>query len=47
MFFPVVLINEESFWLDQLEKKLGEAPKATVDAEEISEELDVSDVTQI
>lgn len=29
-------------WLDKLEKRLRKSPKSAADAEEISEELDVS-----
>ena len=39
---PSVLLGEEYKWLDSLDSKLSEGPKASVDAEEISEELDVS-----
>lgn len=36
------LVVQESDWLDKLEKRLKKSPKAAADAEEISEELDVS-----
>ena len=32
----------ENKWLDNIDRKLSEPPRASVDAEEISEELDVS-----
>lgn len=36
------LVAQESDWLDKLDKRLKKSPKAAADAEEISEELDVS-----
>ena len=36
------LVAQEMDWLDKLEKRLRKSPKAAADAEEISEELDVS-----
>ena len=36
------LIQSEREWLENLEKKLNEGSKTSMDAEEISEELDVS-----
>lgn len=37
------LVAQESDWLDKLEKKLKKSSKSAADAEEISEELDVSE----
>lgn len=37
-----VLIAQETDWMDKLEKQLRRSPKMAADAEEISEELDVS-----
>ncbi len=34
----------EKNWLDNVDRKLSEPPRASVDAEEISEELDVSQI---
>lgn len=36
------LVAQESDWLDKLDKRLKKSPKTAADAEEISEELDVS-----
>jgi hypothetical protein len=36
------LVAQEMDWLDKLEKRLRKSPKSAADAEEISEELDVS-----
>lgn len=36
------LVMMESDWLDRLEKKLKRSPESAADAEEISENLDVS-----
>jgi len=36
------LVAQERDWLDKLEKRLRKSPKSAADAEEISEELDVS-----
>ncbi len=36
------ILDVENNWLTALEEKLVESPKASVDAEELSEELDVS-----
>lgn len=36
------LVAQESDWLDKLEKRLKKSTKCAADAEEISEELDVS-----
>ncbi len=41
MWFSV-LLSMENKWLDNIDRKLAEPPRASVDAEEISEELDVS-----
>ena len=38
----IELIKEEYTWLDALNEAIGDAPRACVDAEEISEEQDVS-----
>jgi hypothetical protein len=40
--FFVGLLRDELRWLDQLERKLATGPRPTGDAEELSEELDVS-----
>jgi hypothetical protein len=40
--FPSALVAQERDWLDKLEKRLRKSPKSAADAEEISEELDVS-----
>lgn len=40
--YIVVLLRDEAWWLDQLEKKLSRGPRPTCDAEELSEDLDVS-----
>lgn len=37
----LVLIAQETDWMDKLEKQLRRSPKMAADAEEISEELDV------
>lgn len=37
-----VLMAQETDWMDKLEKRLRRSPKMAADAEEISEELDVS-----
>ncbi len=37
-----VLMAQETDWMDKLEKQLRRSPKMAADAEEISEELDVS-----
>ena len=37
-----VLVEGEEKWLSNLEKKLSASPNSSTDAEEISEELDVS-----
>lgn len=36
------LVAQEMDWLDKLERRLKKSPKSAADAEEISEELDVS-----
>jgi hypothetical protein len=40
--FCSALVAQEMDWLDKLEKRLRKSPKSAADAEEISEELDVS-----
>jgi hypothetical protein len=42
--FFVGLLRDEMRWLDQLERKLATGPRPTGDAEELSEELDVSEL---
>lgn len=37
-----VLLEEEKKWLTSLDKKIAEPPKTAGDAEEVSEDLDVS-----
>jgi len=41
------LVAQENDWLDKLDKRLKKSPKAAADAEEISEELDVSKLFNI
>jgi len=42
MVIASALVAQERDWLDKLEKRLRKSPKSAADAEEISEELDVS-----
>jgi len=42
MSYFSALVAQEMDWLDKLEKRLRKSPKSAADAEEISEELDVS-----
>lgn len=42
MYLCAALVAQEMDWLDKLEKRLRKSPKSAADAEEISEELDVS-----
>jgi hypothetical protein len=42
MWVFTAVLHDETRWLDQLEKKLSVGPRPTGDAEELSEELDVS-----
>lgn len=42
MSYCSALVAQEMDWLDKLEKRLRKSPKSAADAEEISEELDVS-----
>lgn len=47
-FFCIsALVAQENDWLDKLEKRLRKSPKSAADAEEISEELDVSITFQL
>ncbi len=45
--FVPVLLSMENKWLDNIERKLAEPARATVDAEEISEELDVRGICRL
>lgn len=38
----VALLKKENHWLDQLELLLSKGPRSSEDAEELSEDLDVS-----
>ena len=41
-FIVAALLVEENQWVESVEKLLRAPPKSSMDAEEISEELDVS-----
>ncbi len=42
LFVDSALIGEDNVWMDNVDNKLGSEPRCCLDAEEISEELDVS-----